>query len=394
MHREFPCFDGLRAIAATSVLLHHAGFQTGASFRGGVGPYLARFDAGVTVFFLISGFLLYRPFVVAHLSGGPVMPLRRFWRRRFLRIFPAYWVALTGVVLFFGVQLHGIRDWVTFYGLVQIYDSRRFFGAISQAWSLATEISFYLFLPLYASVVRRLGRGREGVEWAGLGVLVAVGLAFRSLLYPVRDPGFPASTQFLMRYWLPAHLDLFALGMAMAVASVQLERRGREPFTGGLAGRAFPWVSWGLAAGALWVVAHKVGLTAALADASPAREWARHLLYAAMAVFLILPAVFGPQREGLVRRFLASRPMIGLGLVSYGIYLWHQAWLGKARGWTGGQLFDASLWKVAGLAFVLSVAVATASYLVVERPTLALKEPRRRRRERSDEPALAPAVLR
>jgi peptidoglycan/LPS O-acetylase OafA/YrhL len=92
-----------------------------------------------------------------------------------------------------------------------------------------------------------------------------------------------------------------------------------------------------------------------------------------MSLFLLLPAVFGPQPRGAVRRFLASPPMYGLGLVSYGIYLWHQAWLGKALEWTDGELFDASLAEVAGLAFVLTVLTATASYVLVEKPILRLK---------------------
>src|SRR5581483_7751680 len=68
-HSHFPCFDGLRAIAATAVLVHHAGFATGYSVNGRFGALFAHGDAGVSVFFLISGFLLYRPFVASHLSG-------------------------------------------------------------------------------------------------------------------------------------------------------------------------------------------------------------------------------------------------------------------------------------------------------------------------------------
>jgi peptidoglycan/LPS O-acetylase OafA/YrhL len=378
---HFACFDGLRAIAALAVLFHHAGFQSGATFRPGAGPFLARMDVGVTIFFVISGFLLYRPFVAAHLSGRPVLPLRRFWRRRALRIFPAYWVALVAVVAFFGLGLRGPGDALAYFGLVHIYDGRRFFmggGPLNQAWSLATEISFYAFLPLYAWAVRRAGRGRIGAEWAGLAVLTAVSLAFRAWLFPVRRTGFPASAQFLGRYWLPAHLDLFALGMGLAVVSVWLERRRRAASGRGLWAAAFPWWAWGMAALAFVWVSRWAGLPRGLEDATPAGEWAKHGLYAATAFFLLLPAVFGPQDRGLIRRFLASAPMAWLGLVSYGIYLWHQAWLHQVRTWTGAVLFDTPFWHLAGPALVLTLVVSALSYRLVERPALARKDPRPR----------------
>ena len=59
------------------------------------GPFTTRLNLGVTIFFLISGFLIYRPFVNSRMNGAPATPLARFLERRFLRIFPAYWLALT-----------------------------------------------------------------------------------------------------------------------------------------------------------------------------------------------------------------------------------------------------------------------------------------------------------
>src|SRR5207247_5786068 len=99
---RFPCFDGFRATAALSVLLLHVAGSSGETQRNHVvGSYLARLDVGVAVFFLISGFLLYRPFAAAHLTGGRAPAALPFFRRRFLRIYPAYWVATTAVVYVF-----------------------------------------------------------------------------------------------------------------------------------------------------------------------------------------------------------------------------------------------------------------------------------------------------
>ena len=58
-HARFPCFDGLRAMAAFAVLLTHVAYITGFDFRSSIGALTARLDVGVAVFFLISGFLLY-----------------------------------------------------------------------------------------------------------------------------------------------------------------------------------------------------------------------------------------------------------------------------------------------------------------------------------------------
>src|SRR5260370_42480308 len=85
--------DGLRAAAAVAVVLTHVAFQTGEVVRGAGGALLGRLDAGVAVFFALSGFLLYRPYVAARWDGRPPPPVRRYALRRAARILPAYWLA-------------------------------------------------------------------------------------------------------------------------------------------------------------------------------------------------------------------------------------------------------------------------------------------------------------
>jgi peptidoglycan/LPS O-acetylase OafA/YrhL len=95
---------------------------------------------------------------------------------------------------------------------------------------------------------------------------------------------------------------------------------------------------------------------------------ARNTLYGLFAFFLVLPAVFGPQERGAVRMVLRWRAMALIGLVSYGVYLWHEGWIHMYVVWTGDRLFHIPWLHLAAAAALLAVAAATLSYLLVERP--------------------------
>ncbi len=89
----------------------------------------------------------------------------------------------------------------------------------------------------------------------------------------------------------------------------------------------------------------------------------------AAAAFLVVPAVFGNQREGALRGVLSSRPLVALGLISYGIYLWHVPLFNVSRSWGAAGDFPTSAYAQAALVFLLTLTVATASYFLIERPT-------------------------
>src|SRR4051794_38858942 len=101
---RFRGFDGLRAIAALSVVVYHLSGADGRLLAHHYGRYLWLLNIGVPLFFIISGFLLYRPFVVARFDGRPRPSTREFLRRRVLRIVPGFWVALTIVCIVFNVS--------------------------------------------------------------------------------------------------------------------------------------------------------------------------------------------------------------------------------------------------------------------------------------------------
>ena len=389
----FPCFDGLRTIAVLSAIMTHVGFVTGATAQARYGVSIAHLEIGPALFFLISGFLLYRTYVVGSFAGREPMPARLFWWRRALRIFPAYWLALTVLIVAFGLHVSGLHDIVVYYGLLQIYDTHRFLGAIPQAWTLCTEVSFYVFLPAYAFVLRRAGRGRDDrarvrLELVGATVLIATCYAYRSAVYAI--DGRHAVGRIAV-HWLPGYLDVFGIGIGLAAISAYIARQGTPPILEWV-GRV-SWLWWVLAGVCFWLVAMHLGLPRSPQPQNTPIGWQadkQQILQALFAGFACLPAVFGPQDRGLVRRFLRWRPVAYTGMVSYGVYLWHEGWLQKWMIWTHrpnvGDLLATgeriSRWTyplILGLTVLSSVASATVSYYLVERPVLRLKDhpPRR-----------------
>src|SRR6266540_1504291 len=325
---RFPLMDSLRAIAAISVLLTHTGFLSGANGSTWYGPYLARLDIGVTVFFLLSGFLLYRPFVSARFGERERPRIADYARRRLLRILPAYWLALTVLAFWPGlIQMWEPHDWV-YYGLVQIYFPDWIGGGLLPAWSLAIEISFYAALPLVVLLMERpfMGRTREAKirsELAMLAVLAVGAIAYR------------------------------------------LIERG-------------PSLAWLVAAVLFWAISTQMGITAEFPQAYTDAEWLwEHLFYGAIAFFLLLPAVFGGSLGGVPRVILRNRVLAWLGLISYGIFLWHHPIVGEMAKRDWGD------WRFAGMTlatFAIAVTCAALSYYLVERPLLRFKHrsPKRR----------------
>ena len=376
---RFPLIDSLRAIAALAVVGTHASFFAGAYGTGAaLGVYLARLEAGVTLFFLISGFLLYRPFVKARLAGGAAPLTRAYAWRRFLRVGPAYWVALTVIALWLGLAGVFTADGIpTFYAFGQIYREATIGGGLAQAWSLSLEVAFYAFLPLWALAMRRfipvrdLRNGVRAEIWA-LVLVVVASFAFKVVL--VADT-LDSPTRFTpLLVSLPAYMDHFALGMLLAVLSVATEKGLGAGSTLIAVIDRHPWIPWALALAALLVTGALLSAKEFFAGYSGGQVLIRHGLYGCVALGLVLPAVFGSPNRGWVRRLLGWRPLLFLGLVSYGIFLWNLAGLQQLERWGYG---DVTLthpyvdWFVVGAA--AAALLGTVSYYVVERPFLLLK---------------------
>ncbi|HWT92938.1 MAG TPA: acyltransferase [Solirubrobacteraceae bacterium] len=387
---RFPLLDGTRAIAALLVVGTHAGSISTFSETNEIGGLTARMNVGVTLFFVLSGFLLYRPYVAARMQGRPAIRLGPYLWRRALRIVPAYWVALTLLALWPGLVGFWEGDWWKAYLFLTVYSKDTFFLGIEPAWSLCVEVTFYLLLPLIAAAIGRVAGRSVRIELAVLGALALASVVARGL---VPLDGMIHNTILCTFAW-------FAAGMACATVSVAAE--GREARSRPLAFVARrPGVLWAAAGVVFLIAAYPLDLPRGMAFPDTRAQFlAEHVLYLVIAVLVLAPAVFGGASGGLPRRLLAHRVAGWMGLISYGLFLWHMPlmrWLSRegADTWLPGS---GVVWLTL-FTLALAIPAAAASYYLVERPLLRLKgrgssASTRRRAEVASAPEAAAATAR
>jgi peptidoglycan/LPS O-acetylase OafA/YrhL len=371
---RFPHLDAVRAIAVVLVIATHAAFQTGRYETGPFAGALARMDFGVTLFFLLSGFLLFRPWVVARASEGkPPAALAYFWRRA-LRILPAYWIAVAAAMLLMRENHPGsVNTWIRHLTFTQVAGTGHLAHGLTQTWSLSVEVGFYLVLPLLAPwALGRAGEWRPRRTLLRLALLEAATIGWLVLAASSSDLQADAATM-----WLPAHLGWFAAGMALAVASVQLEVLADA--TGTLwqlifdASRSLA-TCWVVAVCLLSIAVTPLAGPRSIAVPTVWESVAKHVLYGAAAMFILLPLVHHRHGEGVGRQMLASRPARWLGEISYGMFLYHLVVLSFVFRWTGHQAFDGKgFLPVFGLTLALTIVVSALSYSLVERRFLRQK---------------------
>lgn len=301
--------DGLRAIAALMVVFYHCGVQLQ------VPPFVIPGYSGVHLFFVLSGYLISKPFLARLVNEQPLPSWQRYAARRFVRIYPTYFVALVVfVVMRFAGHLHRptITDIVLHVLLVFNWGDAAQFLAINIAmWTLAIEAQFYVLLPIAAGLAKRLvpARGRPAALLVVL-AFVVVGWVSRSLEYCATLPDE-------LRFRLPfSYLDLFATGML--VAYLELTQiaffRGRMALRGGLvlvaAALLLGTNYWLVAAGGSdWLRPPTLGLACLYPT----------LICAAFA--LILLALLARVRYPVP--ILTAAPFVFIGQISYSMYLFH-----------------------------------------------------------------------
>lgn len=358
---------GLRGVASLWVALFH-GWQTfGSPSLTLLGvPYsglLAAGYIGVDLFFVLSGFLLGVPLMQALQRGAPSRALGRFWQRRCRRVLPAYTFQVVLLLAILGWQQALPERWVL--SLLSHLTLTTNFFPYSVAplngvyWSLPVEWDFYLVLPLLLWSVLRVG-------WRyALPLAMAIALGYRWLCYSTVWVVPPDS---LLSWWagsihqLPARLDEFALGIFAAHWRLR-----KAPGTG---------VSDALLIGAMLTLLLAAAFLGARGDVFSRVDVPLVFVQFSVLGALFACLCFGAAGNGRVARALLSgRVLVGLGTISYSLYLWHLPILTWQAQWPWLQALGRPWVNVLSAFCVL--AVSTLSYRCLERPFLPQAAPAR-----------------
>jgi peptidoglycan/LPS O-acetylase OafA/YrhL len=345
--RRQPALDGLRGAAVAGVLLFHGGH-----LRGGF--------LGVDAFFVLSGFLITSLLLVETGATGRIA-LGAFWGRRARRLLPALALVLLAVALYAwllarpdelatirGDALATVGYFANWRAIAFSRDYWALFRApspLDHTWSLAIEEQFYLVWPLVIAFVTR----NCGLRIAARRVLVVSGaLALASLawMFVIFSATNPSRVYFGTDTRAASILVGAALAAALALQRPDRSRIGRAALEAtALASLVFLAFAWMRASGSSELL-YRGGLFAC-----------------AVATATVIAASVD-DRRGPVARLLSFRPLCLLGLISYGVYLWH--WpvyvvLDPVR-----MHFDG--WPLLAVRISVTLVTATASYRFVEQP--------------------------
>jgi peptidoglycan/LPS O-acetylase OafA/YrhL len=361
-HGHWPALTGLRGLAAAGVLAFHILLLADVpeAMPAPLAWLCEQGWMGVDVFFTLSAFLLSLPFVRAREFADPEPSLSDYWRHRAWRILPAYWlqVAILCVLAWLGVKA---AYWyqpdaasVAVNALFLYNLSPVVSPAIPSWWTLPVELGFYLFLPLLARLL-------APTRWWWLLLAIVASLGWR---WWVLHAGFDGAQQAAWADDLPGRLHQFLVGMLAAWALVRW-RAALAAFSPSL--RDLAVVAAGLAFVASPLVA--IPFTGKPFAGVPAHGalvgW--HLLPSLFVAVLILALSSGPSRAG---RILGSPGLLGLGLVSYSLYLWHFPVMLVLREALGGsRAMPSQFGSFAFYAVLFSLLAAGASWWLVERPS-------------------------
>ena len=375
---RFEGLEAFRGIAALMMVVFHSyqysreGTQAERYVYEGTpaDTFFRGLEAGVSWFFVLSGFLIFLPFAYSAVSQGSPRSARRFLVRRALRILPLYYVAILAV---WSLRYTGSRaewtDLLQHLTFTHVFSREHIFWTIGPAWSLAVEVIFYVFIavvgPLAYLVCRPIGtiRGRAALLAVVVAALGAGSIAYKwwaRYVAEIPEDNWPV-------YFGPlAKLDTFAMGMLLAILIAYLSaRRSRFGF--------------GAAPSSLLFVFGIVLLSAdfLLRDDSDAVAFYFHTFSGAAFTLVLAATVLaggsGERWGGLLG--LLRKPVLGfIGVISYSVYMWHEPLLvelGKLDFFIDRA--PQSFPQNAVVLVILSIVVGTLSYRLIEKPAMGLQ---------------------
>lgn len=306
---------GVRALAALLVVATHAAYTTGKYTHGYAGLVYSRMEIGVPIFFVLSGYLLFGPWVRAAAAGSSSPSVRRYAWHRVRRIMPAYVVTVLVAYVIYHFREAGPNPGHSWYGLLrnlsltQIYTDAYMFShlhqGLTQMWSLAVEVAFYVALPVLAFVLlvvlcRR--RWQPRLLLAGLFALALISPAWMAFVHTAH--GLPDGA----RLWLPGYLAWFIGGMMLTVLAV-------------MGVRCYGFIAVPLAVVCYFIAATPIAGEPTTSPTGLAQAVTKTVFFAVIAALVVAPLVCGD--TGWYSKVLASRPMVWLGEISYEIFLVH-----------------------------------------------------------------------
>ena len=337
--RFLPELEGVRALAALAVVVTHVSFQTATGWA-----WAERLDYGVAVFFVLSGFLLWRRRHV-HTAG-------QYALSRVARLAPLYVVCVVAVLaLLPDASPLTLPQVITNLTGTQLYIADGLVPGLTQLWSLCVEFAFYAVLPLLAWLLDKLSARPRVALIAGAGVL---SLFWGFLPFVAGYESGDVNTQI----WPPAYFSWFAVGMLAAEAEAAGVRVR--------AGRIVRPACWAVAAGCVWLASREWFGPQGLVHPEPG-EFARRIAAGAVCGACIVVSVALAPRES----WLSSEVMRALGRWSYGVFMWHVAVLAIAFPLLGVSAFSGSAGDFAVVlvfTVVVSCVLSAATYALVEVP--------------------------
>ncbi|WP_197508312.1 acyltransferase family protein [Mycobacterium sp. E802] len=360
IRRDIPALDGIRAIAVALVLAGH----------GGV-PGVAGGFIGVDVFFVLSGFLI-TSLLLDEYRRTERIDLKGFWIRRAKRLLPAMVLMTLAVViardLFPSDAVDSLRDdavaaffwmanWVFVAGNTDYFSQGATPSPLQHTWSLAVEEQYYVIWPLLVlAAALALRRRRPQAVRAAVFVLAVLGVvasAVEAILLS-GDDGL------LNRVYFGTDTRAQALLVGAAAAALLVRDWSALTVSGTLIrARWRRWVAWTLPVLGVLVL----GAAAHLATGSAAEFRHGLLIVVALGAVLVVAPVALDQ-DGYVARALAWYPLVTLGVISYGVYLWH---------WPiflilNGERTGLSGWSLLALRCAVTIAVSWVSWWAIEQP--------------------------
>ncbi|UAL28321.1 acyltransferase [Nocardioides rotundus] len=372
-HLAFPGLDTLRAVGALCVLTTHTAFWAGDYTRyGWLGTVMSRLDVGVAIFFVLSGFLLSRSWWLAAAHDSRRPGTGRYLWKRFLRIFPVYVITVAICYAFLaGNAGRSVGQLVSTLLLADVYTATSLPAGLTQMWSLSVEVAFYLVLPaVMLALVGRAPSWRPRRVALGLVVTLTVtAVWWLGAAYAIDD-----AIDAMPLQWLPGYLLWFAVGVGLswlhtAEVSGRLSDVGRRVHALAERVAARPGALWTAALGLLLVSATPVAGPALLAAPTPAQSLTKNVLYAVIALLVVLPSVLGP-RDTPYSRAMANPVARHVGLISYSLFCIHLPVLHFVMWSTGWELFEGRGLQIWAMTLVLSLAASELLYRLVERPAM------------------------